>query len=1155
MGSSSSKSEKKNKHLEKNNFNEYNSFDIKEDKIYKDEQNVKIAYRRSSLKEEKIKRIDIDFSDKDEEKFLKQFFFLTAQLEDLKVKKNVKNNNEKEFYLINETLDKYNSIFNIDEVNKCLNDFGKSKLVVKELKSNFPELIYNTKRFYNYKKIKLNNIIENNISQLDLGHSNDIAYPENFFLIEKCWFYDFIEIFNEKKEIFDTNLKRGIIFENYIIIENIKNNQYFACSIKNQKFIVDFIFKIQNSDKKEEIVSSIKDFLKTINKNDSNTNLKNKKINLNNEKNENIGFVICYPSNDKKQIQENNFNQEIYYKIKKYFNLNSKYQDFVLSLNKIINNKINSVSIEKIQNIIFNQKEIMNECIVYAANENEFKKIKERLYFNTYINYCKLDTKGMREVIETISHDEKNQKENLNDLKLKRFLYEDFLSNNNNKICLINNEFYNSFINSFEKEPNDFEINLLKINNDFYLYFNKEEKYIKIYDENKSNNINDSNIWSINILGQKKEKKLENEQNAEILYEKEKINENPKKSIIKKAFLLYHQRYEITKKKENKNISLGENYSLVNVEWLSEYKNDLEINKIIRTFKNINIDLNKNYEEYKLCLEKEIEAKDFSDYKIEMKGSLSENLKNSNYLLPQRDTTYKYPIQFEIIKSDLFNLLIEEENINYNNNINLKNMNNYNIIFEENIVILKNNSNKDNNIFIYTSEGNNKNKNRDYIIKYIFKFNDYNSLKEQFDNILKNKSINNFISNLGLDLTEKEQKIPKIGTFINFYPDKLTISSFKKPPLIGLVNVGATCYMNATLQCFSNIDLLTDFILINKDILNNQNKYDLGSEYTKVTINLWNKKINPKKRFYEPNDFKKKIGEKNPLFSGIAANDSKDLIMFILEELHKELNSRKECNNNDTGQNSFNGQIQLQTDEREEYLKFKDYYSKNQSIIQKLFYGEQESYSLCHNCNTKIFTFSIFNFLIFPLEKVRQFLINNNNYELGYVSLYDCFMQYKSKEIMTGENKMYCNKCNINSDFSMSNIIFKHPEILIIILNRGKGLEFQVPFKYPKSFDLKDFINMNKNNDNYKNNEKIEFELISVITHIGDSSMSGHFIACCKSPVDNEWYCYNDAIVSECKDPINIFGTNNTSSVPYVLIYQYKNTNKKQIKLELDSNL
>ena len=37
------------------------------------------------------------------------------------------------------------------------------------------------------------------------------------------------------------------------------------------------------------------------------------------------------------------------------------------------------------------------------------------------------------------------------------------------------------------------------------------------------------------------------------------------------------------------------------------------------------------------------------------------------------------------------------------------------------------------------------------------------------------------------------------------------INDFPAPPLIGLKNVGATCYMNATLQCLSQIKKLTDY--------------------------------------------------------------------------------------------------------------------------------------------------------------------------------------------------------------------------------------------------------------------------------------------------------------------------------------------------------
>ena len=157
---------------------------------------------------------------------------------------------------------------------------------------------------------------------------------------------------------------------------------------------------------------------------------------------------------------------------------------------------------------------------------------------------------------------------------------------------------------------------------------------------------------------------------------------------------------------------------------------------------------------------------------------------------------------------------------------------------------------------------------------------------------------------------------------------------------------------------------------------------------------------------------------------------------------------------------------------------------------------------------------------------------------------------------MAGENQMYCNKCKRNTDFSMSNALYKHPEILILILNRGKGLEFVVPFKYPKSIILNKYFNL-ENNSNYNNNntDDIEYELISVITHLGESSDSGHFIAYCKSPIDQEWYLYNDSIVSKSDDPSN-FSSKSNDNIPYVLFYQFKSKNqaKKSINNSININ-
>ena len=104
--------------------------------------------------------------------------------------------------------------------------------------------------------------------------------------------------------------------------------------------------------------------------------------------------------------------------------------------------------------------------------------------------------------------------------------------------------------------------------------------------------------------------------------------------------------------------------------------------------------------------------------------------------------------------------------------------------------------------------------------------------------------------------------------------------------LIGLENIGATCYMNATLQCLSNTDKLTTYFLDKFHYDKNDISKKISNNFYIVLHNLWESE----KNYYKPNKFKKALSEENPLFSGVNANDSKDLLNFLLERLHLELN-------------------------------------------------------------------------------------------------------------------------------------------------------------------------------------------------------------------------------------------------------------------------
>ena len=61
------------------------------------------------------------------------------------------------------------------------------------------------------------------------------------------------------------------------------------------------------------------------------------------------------------------------------------------------------------------------------------------------------------------------------------------------------------------------------------------------------------------------------------------------------------------------------------------------------------------------------------------------------------------------------------------------------------------------------------------------------------------------------------------------------------------------------------------------------------------------------------------------------------------------------------------------------------------------------------------------------------------------------------------------------------------------------------------------------------------YDLYGVVTHLGESGDSGHFVASCKSPCDNKWYRYNDSIVHQIfniKSEIIDLGNS------YILFYQ-----------------
>ena len=344
---------------------------------------------------------------------------------------------------------------------------------------------------------------------------------------------------------------------------------------------------------------------------------------------------------------------------------------------------------------------------------------------------------------------------------------------------------------------------------------------------------------------------------------------------------------------------------------------------------------------------------------------------------------------------------------------------------------------------------------------------------------------------------------------INIFNEK-----YKKPILVGLNNIGANCcYMNATLQCLSNTKKLTEYFF--HDFKYDSKNKTMTNEYYKVIKNLWNRENNNKS--YSPYSFKKILSQENPLFVGNQDNNSKDLINFLLERFHQELNII-----------NINHEViyqipEDQTDEKKMFNAFIiEVRQKFNSPIYNLFCGFLETKTKCLECKIEKYNFQLYTFLDFPLEQIDNFL---NNKDKKPVNLYECFEYNRKIDLMDGENQMFCDQCNKLCDSTYTSLIYSAPNYLIINLNRGKGTIYKSKVIFPEQLNILNYVT---------STDKTVYELYAVIGHLGPTSVIGHFVAYCKNCVDHKWYLYNDAFVTLCTKPQQY----NDVDFPCVLFYK-----------------
>ncbi|CAH2982082.1 unnamed protein product [Chilo suppressalis] len=345
--------------------------------------------------------------------------------------------------------------------------------------------------------------------------------------------------------------------------------------------------------------------------------------------------------------------------------------------------------------------------------------------------------------------------------------------------------------------------------------------------------------------------------------------------------------------------------------------------------------------------------------------------------------------------------------------------------------------------------------------------------------------------------------------------------SQREKKIVGLKNLGNTCFMNAVLQSLNNIQEFSCYFsqLPSLEMKTNGRKVYHSRSYTrqemhdvvmaeelrKVLINL-NTGGCGSKGAISPECLFLVIWKVVPRFRGYQQQDAHEFLRYMLDRLHTEL-------------------LQLLPPDRAEVGFLSR--TPSASIVTAVFGGTLQSEVRCLACGTESKKFD--PFLDLSLE-----LPESGRHD-DPVSLTDCLSSFVQVEELADTERYFCSSCKCKQKSTKQFWIRRLPNVLCLHLKRFRWHNYfrtkvDTSITFPlRALDMSRFVLANVPDTRRSGLGTQLYDLAAVIVHHGSGAGSGHYTAFAIN--EEQWFHFNDQTV-RATDAATV-----ASCKPYILFY------------------